>query len=71
VIAAVRARTTRERWEAGWEVLAKAVRAGVPDVAARAATDLAVLREPDWPVPASIDAFVEVLTLSGALAGDR
>jgi hypothetical protein len=67
VVAAVQARVTRDRWEAGWVVLAKAVNAGVPDVAARAATDLAALREPDWPVPPELDAFVEVLSLSGAL----
>ncbi|GAB7046807.1 MoxR family ATPase [Catenuloplanes indicus JCM 9534] len=67
VVAAVQATPTRERWEAGWVVLAKAVDAGVPDVAARAAMDLAALREPDWTVPAQLDAFVEVLSLSGAL----
>jgi hypothetical protein len=70
VIAAIEASVTRERWEAGWTVLAKAVDAGVPDVAARAAFDLARMREPDWPVPASIDAFLGVLTASGLLTGD-
>jgi hypothetical protein len=69
VISAVRADVTRERWEAGWVVLAKAVDAGVPDVAARAAADLAALREPGWPVPLSVDAFAEVLALSGLLPG--
>jgi hypothetical protein len=69
VISAVRADVTRARWEAGWVVLEKAVTAGVPDVAARAAGDLAALREPDWPVPATVDAFVEVLSLSGLLPG--
>lgn len=69
VTAAVQARVTRERWEAGWVVLAKAVEAGVPDVAARAAADLAAIRDPNWPVPSHIDAFVDVLTLSGALRG--
>ncbi|WP_019634152.1 AAA family ATPase [Actinomadura atramentaria] len=68
VVAAVQAELTRERWEAGWTVLAKAVEAGVPDVAARAATDLAAMRDPAWPVPSGIDAFVELLSLSGALA---
>ena len=51
VVAAVQGRLTRERWEAAWVVLSKAVDAGVPDVAARAATDLAVLRDPGWTVP--------------------
>ncbi|GAB2964320.1 MoxR family ATPase [Micromonospora polyrhachis] len=66
-VSAVQARTTRPRWEAGWTVLAKAVAAGVPDVAARAAVDLAAMRQIDWPVPATIDAFVDVLRLSGRL----
>ncbi|AGZ42076.1 AAA family ATPase [Actinoplanes friuliensis] len=69
VIAAVQAEATRPRWEAGWVVLQKAVDAGVPDVAARAAADLAALREPQWPVPATVDAFIDVLSLSGRLPG--
>ncbi|GLZ05162.1 ATPase AAA [Actinomadura sp. NBRC 104412] len=69
VVAAVQGDVTRRRWEAGWEVLAKAVDAGVPDVAARAAADLAALRDTDWPVPAGIDGFVDILRLSGALPG--
>ena len=69
VVAAIEASVTRSRWEAGWVVLAKAVDAGVPDVAARAAFDLARMRDPAWPVPADIDAFVEVLSASGMLAG--
>ncbi|MFI2433059.1 AAA family ATPase [Streptomyces sp. NPDC018693] len=67
VVAAVQSSTTRQRWEAGWEVLAKAVDAGVPDVAARAAYDLAALRDTDWPVPAVVGAFVDVLQASGLL----
>ena len=69
VVSAVQGRLTRSRWEAGWTVLAKAVDAGVPDVAARAAADLAVLRSTDWPVPEGIDAFLDLLRLSGALPG--
>lgn len=69
VVVAVQGELTRERWEAAWTVLAKAVEAGVPDVAARAAADLAAMRDLDWPVPAGIDAFVELLQLSGALPG--
>ncbi len=70
-VAAVQARTTQQRWDAGWVVLAKAVDAGVPDVAARAALDLAALRDTNWPVPPAIDAFVEVLSLSGMLPAAR
>ncbi|MFE5833481.1 AAA family ATPase [Streptomyces sp. NPDC056508] len=69
VVAAVQGDLTRSRWEAAWAVLAKAVDAGVPDVAARAAADLAAMRDLDWPVPAGIDAFVELLRLSGSLPG--
>jgi hypothetical protein len=69
VVAAIEVSTTRERWEAGWAVLAKAVDAGVPDVAARAAFDLARMRDRQWPVPSSIDAFLGVLTASGLLTG--
>ncbi|MQY14489.1 hypothetical protein SRB5_46560 [Streptomyces sp. RB5] len=69
VVAAVQSDLTRERWEAGWTVLAKAVNRGVPDVAARAAVDLAAMRDTDWRVPDGIDAFVDLLQLSGALPG--
>jgi hypothetical protein len=69
VVAAVQGDVSRRRWEAGWTVLAKAVDAGVPDVAARAAADLAALRDTDWPVPAGIDGFIDILRLSGAMPG--
>ncbi|MEU6753217.1 MoxR family ATPase [Spirillospora sp. NPDC046719] len=69
VVSSVQGDCTRRRWEAGWEVLAKAVDAGVPDVAARAASDLAALRDVRWPVPPGIDAFLDILQLSGALPG--
>lgn len=67
VVAAVQGDLTQRRWEAGWTVLAKAVDAGVPDVAARAAMDLAAMRDLSWPVPPGIDAFIDLLQLSGAL----
>jgi len=67
VVAAVQADPTRPRWEAGWVVLAKAVDAGIPDVAARAAFDLASMRDPDWPVPPTVNAFTGVLRLSGLM----
>ncbi|WP_174550956.1 AAA family ATPase [Actinomadura macra] len=69
VVASVQGDCTRRRWEAGWEVLAKAVDAGVPDIAARAAGDLAALRDTDWPVPSGIEGFIDLLQLSGALPG--
>ncbi|MFB4314251.1 AAA family ATPase [Actinomadura sp. 21ATH] len=69
IVSAVQGNLSRKRWEAGWAVLAKAVDAGVPDVAARAAVDLAALRDTDWPVPAGIDGFIDILRLSGAMPG--
>ncbi|MFI0352712.1 AAA family ATPase [Actinomadura sp. 9N407] len=69
VVSAVQGDLSRRRWEAGWTVLAKAVDAGVPDVAARAAVDLAALRDTDWAVPSGIDGFIDILRLSGAMPG--
>ncbi|MFC5751533.1 AAA family ATPase [Actinomadura rugatobispora] len=69
VVSAVQGNISRRRWEAGWVVLAKAVDAGIPDVAARAAVDLAALRDTDWPVPSGIDGFIDILRLSGAMPG--
>ncbi|MEV6345039.1 AAA family ATPase [Actinoplanes sp. NPDC051851] len=69
VVSAIEGAPDRARWESGWTVLAKAVDAGVPDVAARAAFDLARMRDPSWPVPPAIDAFIGVLTASGLLTG--
>ncbi|MFE2586848.1 hypothetical protein ACFXGE_43805, partial [Streptomyces sp. NPDC059378] len=40
-----------------------------PGGAARAATDLAAMRHLDWPVPAGIDGFLDLLQMSGALPG--
>ncbi|MFF5262668.1 AAA family ATPase [Actinomadura viridis] len=67
VVSAVQGDLSRRRWEACWVVLAKAVDAGVPDVAARAAVDLAALRDTDWAVPSGIDGFIDILRLSGAM----
>jgi hypothetical protein len=53
-----------------WAVLAKTAAAGVPDVAARPAFDLAAMRDADWPVPGDVDALLEMLRLSGALPPD-
>ncbi|WP_433048927.1 AAA family ATPase [Dactylosporangium sp. CS-033363] len=67
IVSAVQSEPTRARWEAAWTVLAKAVDAGVPDVAARAAHDLAVMREKSWRLPATIDAFIDILQQSGLM----
>lgn len=63
----MQAKPDADRWAAGWVVLGKAVRAGVPDIAARAATDLAAMRDVAWPVPPEMDAFVDILQVSGLI----
>jgi AAA domain (dynein-related subfamily) len=71
VVAAVQAEPTGPRWHAAWVVLAKAVDVGAPDVAAKAALDLAAMRDPSWAVPDTIGAFADVLHLSGAMPDGR
>ena len=65
VVAAVLAEPTLQRWRAAWIVLSKAVERGVPDVAARAALDLAAMRDPSWPAPPEVMAFAEVIGHAG------
>ncbi|HET9960115.1 MAG TPA: AAA family ATPase [Polyangiaceae bacterium] len=69
VVSAVQSRLSESRWRAAWVVLGKAVEAGIPDVAARAALDLAQLRDAKWLPPAQALAFGEVLRLSGVNLG--
>jgi len=59
---------SRERWMAAWKCLAKAAKAGVPDLAAVAAKDLARARNsrPDLPRPLEeIEAFRPLLRAAG------
>jgi hypothetical protein len=65
VVAAVVARPTVERWTAAWQVLAKAVERGTPDVAARAAIDLARIRDPSWPAPPEVSTFADIIVEAG------
>jgi hypothetical protein len=69
VVSAVQTKLDQGRWTAAWVVLGKAVKAGVPDVAARAALDLAAMRDRQalWEAPAEMYAFTELLALSGPL----
>ncbi|MFF5983841.1 AAA family ATPase [Streptomyces olindensis] len=64
VVAAVRARPERSRWDAAWALLVKAVETGPPDVVVVPATTLAALRREDWDVPASIERLAGVVSLS-------
>ncbi|GAA2587596.1 MoxR family ATPase [Streptomyces lienomycini] len=64
VVAAVRKRPERSRWDAAWALLARAMETGAPDVVVVPATTLAALRQGDWDVPASIDRLAGAMALS-------
>lgn len=64
VVAAVRKRPDRTRWDAAWALLVRAVETGAPDLVVVPATTLATLRRADWDVPASIEKLAGVVTLS-------
>ncbi|MFJ4468471.1 AAA family ATPase [Streptomyces sp. NPDC089424] len=64
VVAAVRKRPDRARWDAAWSLLVRAVETGAPDLVVVPATTLASLRQEDWDVPASIERLAGVVTLS-------
>ncbi|MFE3544452.1 AAA family ATPase [Nocardia sp. NPDC059177] len=64
VVAAVRRRPERERWDAAWSLLVKAVETGAPDLVVVPATTLATLRRDDWDVPASIEALAGLVGVS-------
>ncbi|MFI5845796.1 AAA family ATPase [Catenuloplanes sp. NPDC051500] len=64
VVSAVRTRPTRERWDAAWTLLARAVETGAPDLVVVPATTLAALRREEWDVPALIDRLAGTVALS-------
>ncbi|MFD5067436.1 AAA family ATPase [Streptomyces sp. NPDC058369] len=64
VVAAVRKRPDRARWDAAWSLLVRAVETGAPDLVVVPATTLAALRQEEWDVPASIEALAGVVSLS-------
>ncbi|MFC4374566.1 AAA family ATPase [Nocardia halotolerans] len=64
VVAAVRKRPERSRWDAAWELLVKAVETGAPDLVVVPATTLATLRRDDWVVPAAIEQLATVVSVS-------
>ncbi|MCL2534048.1 MAG: MoxR family ATPase [Nocardiaceae bacterium] len=69
VVAAVRRRPEKSRWDAAWTLLVTAVRTGPPDLVVVPATTLATLRRADWEVPAAIDQLAGVVSVS--LVADR
>ncbi|MFH9352394.1 AAA family ATPase [Kitasatospora sp. NPDC017646] len=64
VVAAVRNRPERARWDAAWAVLVRAMETGAPDVLVVPATTLASLRREDWEVPAAIEHLASTVALS-------
>ncbi|MET7281981.1 AAA family ATPase [Kribbella sp. NPDC005582] len=64
VVAAIGARPQRERWEAGWRVLIRALETGVPDLLVAPAMALAALRREDWEVPEAVERLVGVIDLA-------
>ncbi|UED87838.1 AAA family ATPase [Streptomyces profundus] len=64
VVAAVRRRPERERWDAAWALLVRALETGAPDLVVVPATTLATLRREDWDVPESIERLAGVVSLS-------
>ncbi len=64
VVAAVRARPEKPRWDAAWALLARAVETGPPDLVVVPATTLAALRRQDWDVPPAIERLTSAVTLS-------
>ncbi len=64
VVAAVGARPERERWEAGWAVLVRALDTGAPDLLVAPATALAALRHDEWEVPEAVERLTGVVGLS-------
>ncbi|NEC90100.1 AAA family ATPase [Streptomyces sp. SID12501] len=64
VVAAVRGRPERARWDAAWALLVRALETGAPDLVVVPATTLASLRQEDWDVPAEIEKLAGVVSLS-------
>ncbi|MFF0742833.1 AAA family ATPase [Streptomyces sp. NPDC004111] len=64
VVAAVRNRPDRARWDAAWKLLVRAMETGAPDLIVVPATTLASLRQENWDVPETIERLAGVVGLS-------
>ncbi|MDQ0947231.1 hypothetical protein QFZ24_001154 [Streptomyces phaeochromogenes] len=64
VVAAVRKRPDKARWDAAWALLVRALDTGAPDLVVVPATTLASLRRQDWDVPASIERLAGAVSIS-------
>ncbi|MFI6938036.1 AAA family ATPase [Streptomyces sp. NPDC050418] len=64
VVAAVRARPERDRWDAAWALLVRAMETGAPDLVVVPANTLATLRREGWDVPVAIERLGSAVKLS-------
>ncbi|MEU6868840.1 MoxR family ATPase [Streptomyces sp. NPDC046876] len=64
VVAAVRTRPEKSRWDAAWTLLVRAMETGAPDLVVVPATTLASLRRDEWDVPAAIERLAGAVSLS-------
>ncbi|NKY42161.1 AAA family ATPase [Nocardia cerradoensis] len=64
VVAAVRRKPEKSRWDAAWALLAKAVETGAPDLVVVPATTLAALRRDHWEIPAAIERLAGMVEVS-------
>jgi hypothetical protein len=71
VVDAVRRRPERARWDAAWVLLVRALETGAPDLLVVPATTLATLRQDDWELPAEVERFAAVVSLSQRAAVSR
>ncbi|MGW2962491.1 AAA family ATPase [Streptomyces sp. NPDC001220] len=64
VVAAVRERPDRARWDAAWALLVRALDTGAPDLVVVPATTLASLRREDWDVPEAVERLAGAVSVS-------
>ncbi|MGW7236676.1 AAA family ATPase [Streptomyces sp. NPDC054804] len=64
VVAAVRERPDRARWDAAWALLVRALDTGAPDLVVVPAATLASLRREDWDVPDAVERLAGAVSVS-------
>ncbi|MEV6943143.1 MoxR family ATPase [Streptomyces sp. NPDC051172] len=64
VVAAVRSRPEKSRWDAAWALLVRALETEAPDLVVVPAATLATLRRENWDVPASIEKLAGAVSVS-------
>ncbi|WIM93567.1 MoxR family ATPase [Actinoplanes oblitus] len=64
VVEAVRRHADRDRWEAAWAILVRALADGAPDLLVVPAGNLAGLRRDDWPLPAGIERLAGAMNVA-------